>query len=153
MNRRRALALAAIATLPVATAATPALAGPPLQQAKPVVEGEFDGTLRRLNIRANFIKLTDRSIVRWDEEDEFHVQHLFDTEPSENGTFCDLFDSGGERLAQAFVDAGYTLRVNGTIFRPRSEVSSIFVTANTCDGVVDEDDVSPTVPLEPTARS
>jgi hypothetical protein len=138
--KRRSNVILVLSALSLSLVAGPADAAP--LHPKRVTTGTVVGTLERLNTRANTIRLTDGTRFRYDKNDLFNVQHFYDFETEDGDIFCDLFDSGGEGLAARFVARGFTLRVSAQLFSPRSEVSSIFVTANTCDGVVDENDVS-----------
>lgn len=144
MNRRRGHAVVAAAALPLCLVATAAVATPALAARRPVSE-EISGTLVSINTRSHRMVFTDRRPVKYDRNDliifqhgyEFYEEPQGDAEPT---ITCDLWDAGNEVDAARYIKRGITLTVTGTEHRSPRAVSGFIVFANTCDGVVDEDD-------------
>lgn len=143
MRSRMHVVVAAVA-LPLSLVAAPAHAGPAVSKHTPPMTEPQQGTLERLKVRTNKIRLTDKRVLRYDKNDLILAQHLYDTEDAEGPDFfCDLFDSGGEELAAAFAASGLEVSVDYLDLPRRKDVSSFLFSIDTCDGTVDAADLTP----------
>lgn len=145
MDRRRGHLVVTAAALPLALVTTALLAPPAVGHPRPSTGEEVVGTLASLKTRSNKIVLTDGRTFRYDRNDLLLVQHLYDFVEEPHGDeeptiSCDLFDTGGEKSADRLVRKGREVTVRALVFQRHRDVSSFILSADTCDGVVDDAD-------------
>jgi len=150
MKLRRMFVVYAAAALPLGAIAAPAHAAPAVSgHERPVIDWR-EGTLERIKPNANKVVLTDRTVLRYDRNDIILTQHYFDVAPPDpqypEVFNCDLSDTGGtiesDVTVARFAETGLEVSVD-YLDLPRRDVSSFIFSIDSCDGVVDEADVTP----------